>query len=201
MTRRSSTIRTTISPTSRKTWSRTLDDSVFPQCLNLLFRKVSHWWFCSSNGKQGKHAIGNPLLERGREEREGFEISGTESMSKKGWRNGICVSLKSHRKFCSQESLKILLCCSRSPRTLGTKSSTSFFFFENSVQRKFLNEYIMESQNLKRRNSEHSLSRATTIAWISKTTIIESQSIGISSSTRDNTFCVAEKKYHRHKAL
>ena len=137
MTRRSSTIRTTISPTSRKTWSRTLDDSVFPQCLNLLFRKVSHWWFCSSNGKQGKHAIGNPLLERGREEREGFEISGTESMSKKGWRNGICVSLKSHRKFCSQESLKILLCCSRSPRTLGTKSSTSYFLGKFSSEKIF----------------------------------------------------------------
>ena len=38
MTRCSSTTRTTISPTSRKPRARTLDNSVFPQCLNPLFR-------------------------------------------------------------------------------------------------------------------------------------------------------------------
>ena len=32
----------------------------------------------------------------------------TESMSKKGQRNGISVSVKSHRKSCSEESQKIL---------------------------------------------------------------------------------------------
>ena len=38
MTRCSSTTQTTISPTSRKPRARTLDNSVFPQCLNPLFR-------------------------------------------------------------------------------------------------------------------------------------------------------------------
>ena len=47
MTRRSSTIRTTISPTSRS--------------------HVSLWWFCFWNRKQRKHATGKPLLERERE--------------------------------------------------------------------------------------------------------------------------------------
>ena len=41
MTRYSSTIRTTTSPTSRKPRTRTLDTLVFPQCLNPLFRSVS----------------------------------------------------------------------------------------------------------------------------------------------------------------
>ena len=40
MTRCSSTIRTTISPTSRKPRTRTLDNLVFPQCLNPLFPTV-----------------------------------------------------------------------------------------------------------------------------------------------------------------
>ena len=50
--------------------------------------------------------IGKPLLDRETEERERFSISVAESMSKKGQRNGISVSLKSHRKSCSEESLR-----------------------------------------------------------------------------------------------
>ena len=60
------------------------------------------WWFCSSDRKQRKHAIGKPLLDIEREEREGFVISVAESMSKKDQRNGISVSLKSHRESCSE---------------------------------------------------------------------------------------------------
>ena len=41
------------------------------------------------------HAIGKPLLDRETEARAGFAISDAESMSKKGQRNGISVSLKS----------------------------------------------------------------------------------------------------------
>ena len=40
MTRCSSTVRTTISPTSRKPRTRTLDNLVFTQCLNPPFRSV-----------------------------------------------------------------------------------------------------------------------------------------------------------------
>ena len=42
--------------------------------------------------------------QKEREEREGFAISTAESMSKTGQRNGISVSLKIHRKSCSEES-------------------------------------------------------------------------------------------------
>ena len=62
MTRCSSTIRSTISPTSRKPRTRTLNSLVFPQCLNPLFRSVLmmillfRW--------KAKHAVGKPLLDR-----------------------------------------------------------------------------------------------------------------------------------------
>ena len=45
-------------------------------------------------------------------------------MSKKGQRNGISVSLKSHTKSSSEESQKILFWRMISPRTPGMKSST-----------------------------------------------------------------------------
>ena len=81
-------------------------------------------------------------------------------MSKKGWRNGISVSLKSHRKSYSEESQKILFWWTRSPRTSWTKSWTSYSWW-NSVQRKFyLTEYNMEIQNLKGRNSEYALTES-----------------------------------------
>ena len=45
---------------------------------------VSHDDFVLPNGKQRKHAIGKPLLDRERKETEGFVICAAESMSKKG---------------------------------------------------------------------------------------------------------------------
>ena len=49
----------------------------------------------------------------------------------------------------------------RSPRTSSTKSSISLIIGENSAKRKFYpNEYKMEIQNLKRRNSEHALTES-----------------------------------------
>ena len=44
-----------------------------------------------------------------KKKREGVVISAAESMSKRGQRNGISVSLKSHRKSFSEESQRILL--------------------------------------------------------------------------------------------
>ena len=64
LTRCSSTIRTTISPTSQKPRTRTLANSVFSQCLNPLF-----WTFLILIllfRKQRKHAIWKPLLDRER---------------------------------------------------------------------------------------------------------------------------------------
>ena len=107
MTRRSSTIRTTISPTSRKPRTTFLIGDFVPQKA----KKV----------KKSKKS-GKPLLDREREEREGFVISAAESMSKKGLRNGFSVSPKSYTKFFSEESQNLFWRMT-SPRT-STKSST-----------------------------------------------------------------------------
>ena len=68
--RRLSTIRTTItSLTSRKSHARTLDCSVFPQHLKLLFRTFLMVSFLFRE-KSKKACIGKPLLDREREKRE-----------------------------------------------------------------------------------------------------------------------------------
>ena len=86
MTRCSSTIRTTISPTSRKPRRRTLDISMFTQCLNPLFRTFL------------MHAIGKPLLDREKQKKGNlFVISVAKLMSKKSLRNSIrSYSLQTH---------------------------------------------------------------------------------------------------------
>ena len=119
MTRCSSTIRSTISPTSRKPRTRTLNKLVFPQCLNPLFRSVLimillfRWKAkkaCSRETVAGQREI---------EEWEGFVISAAESTSKERlteqywesfssdspkillWRATENTVLKTHRKFFS----------------------------------------------------------------------------------------------------
>ena len=87
MTRRSSTIRTTTCPTSRKPRTRTLANSVFTQCLNPLFCTFR---FCSSDTKRKKARNRETVArQREREEREGFLISVAKSMSMKSRRNSI----------------------------------------------------------------------------------------------------------------
>ena len=114
MTRPSSTIPTTISPTSRKPRGRTL--------------------------------------------REGFVISAAESMSKNGKRNGISVSLKSHRKSCSEESLRKFYSDGWDLREHHERRAQQAILGENSIQRKlYSTEYNMEIQNSERRNSEYAL--------------------------------------------
>ena len=97
MTRYSSTIRITISPTSRKPRTRTLDNSDFPQCLNPLF--CTFLIMILLFRLKAKKACNRETVVRQREiqERGGFVISAAESMSKKDQRNSI-----------SEESQKIL---------------------------------------------------------------------------------------------
>ena len=119
MTRCSSTIRSTITPTSRKPRTRTLNSLVFPQCLNPLFRSVLmmillfRWKAkkaCSRETVAGQREI---------EEWEGSAISAAESTSKERlteqywesfssdspkillWRATENTVLKTHRKFFS----------------------------------------------------------------------------------------------------
>ena len=92
-------------------------------------------------------------------------------MSKKGQRNGISVSLKSHTKSSSEESRKILFWRMKSPRTPGMKSSTSYYWW------KFNSEKIILDWA---RHGDPTFSMCidgvTAWAWISKTTITGSQS-------------------------
>ena len=109
---------------------------------------VSHWWFCSSERKQGKHAIGKPLQDRERErekERKGFVISVAESMSRKSRRNSIrSHSLQTHKEFTSDE---------RDLRGHLERRAQQHILGENSVQSKcFSTEY---DKILERRNSEY----------------------------------------------
>ena len=167
MTRCSSTIRSTISPTSRKPRTRTLNNLVFPQCLNPLFRSVLlmillfRWKArkaCSRETVAGQREI---------EEWEGFVLSAAESTSKERlteqywesfssdspkillWRATENTVLKTHRKFYSD---------GWDLREHFQRRAQQAILGENSDQRReYLTEYMMEIQNLKRRNSEYEL--------------------------------------------
>ena len=148
VTRRPSTIRTTITfLTSQKSHARTLDCSVFPQCLKPLFRTFLILFF---REKAKKACFGKPLLDREREERQGSVISVAESMSKKSRRNNIrSHSLQTHREFYSDE---------RDLREDLERRPQQAVLGENSAQRKWdLTKYDLEIQNLERRNSEYAL--------------------------------------------
>ena len=132
--------------------ARTLDCSVFLQSLKPLFRTFLMVILLFKQ-KTKKACIGKPIArqkEREQEESGGSVISVALSMSKKSRRNNIrSHSLQTLRKFSSDgwdlwEHLQ-----RRAPQAISG---------ENSVQRKLdLNEYKMEIQNLKRRDSEYAL--------------------------------------------
>ena len=114
----------------------------------LCFARFS-WLFCSSDGKQRMHAIGKPLLDRETEERAGFAISDAESMSKKGQRNGISVSLKSLIKFYFDEP---------DLREHLERRARRAIVGENSILGKlYSTEKNMEIQDSERRNSEYAV--------------------------------------------
>ena len=147
MTRCSSTIWTTISPTSRKPRTRTQANSVFTQCLDPLFCTflmmilLFRW--------KAKKACNGEIVARQREieEREGFVISAAESMSKKSRRNSISKILKRHRKSCPRESQKIYL-DGWDLREHLQRSARQPIIAENSDQRRlYLNEHIIIARN------------------------------------------------------
>ena len=146
---------------------------------------VSHWWFCSWERKQRKHAIGKPLLDRERErERE-----------------------RGKTRFCDQ-SCRIDV----NEKVDGTILKVILFgltedsILMNETSENTLNEGINRIFRVKIqfRENESRLSttwrskiwseeiqnthfRVTAWAWISKTTIVESQSMGRSSPAWENT--------------
>ena len=169
-----STIRITVSPTCRKPHERALDCSVFPQCLNPVFCTFS-WWFCSSETKQRKHAIGKRLQDRG--EREGSVISVAESKSMNSRWNGI--RSHSHRL---------------------TENYILMHEISENTWNEELNKLFLAKIQFRENYSRHGdpkfgtkkfrirVIRVATSAWIWKTTVIGSQSMERSSSAWENTF-------------
>ena len=129
VTRRPLTIRTTIaSVTSRKPHARTLDCSVFPQCLKPLFRTFLMVMLLF---RENQESMPRETVARQREgaEREGSVISVTESMSKKSRRNSArSHSLRTYRGFYSDE---------RDLRQHLERRAQQDIVGENSVQRKY----------------------------------------------------------------
>ena len=80
---------------SRKTYTRTKDCSVFPQCLNPLF--------CYLDRKQRKHAVGKPLLDRWCRVNVKERINGT--VSRKFYSDGW--DLREHLRRRAQQAITV----------------------------------------------------------------------------------------------
>ena len=174
MTRRPSKIRTTVSLTSRKPQARTLDNSVFPQCLNPLFCTFLMVIFVSER-KQRQHATGKPLQDRERKTKEMVSvISVAESMSMKSQRSSIrSHSLQTHNEFFSDE---------RDLREHLERRAQQAILGEKSLQ-KIVRDWVQHGDlKFGTKKFRTHIIRVATRAWISKTTVIGSQSMGRSSS-------------------
>ena len=147
LTRRPSTIPTIIPLTSRRPQARTLDTVFWILCFAL---HVYHWWFCSSERKQRKHASWNRCKAE-RETKEKVQWPALQSRCQ-GKVDGTVLrshSLQTQREFFSDE---------RDLREHLERRAQKAILGENSVQRKlYSTEYDMEIQNLERRNSEYAL--------------------------------------------
>ena len=110
MTRCSSTIRTTISPTSRKPRTSTLNNSVFPHCLNPLFCTFLIGDFVLQRESKESMQAGNRCqTERNRRKRSFCDQCCKVDVKEKSRRNSIgSYSLQTHTKSSSEESQKIL---------------------------------------------------------------------------------------------
>ena len=117
-----------------------------------------------------------------KEKRGKFSVISVEnSMSKKNRRNSIrSHSLSTHREFYSDE---------RDLREHFERRAQQAILGENSVQRKlYSTAYNMEIQKSERRNSEYALFESQRELESQRRQLVESQSMGRSSSMRENTF-------------
>ena len=162
--RRPATIRTAIaSLTSRKPHARTLDCSVFPQCLKPLFRTfLMVILLFREKAEQG--CLGRPLQDREKQRREKVRWSVLQSRcQRKVDGTALGVMLFRLTESCSDE---------RDLREHLERRAQQAFIGETSVQRKLhATEYNMEIQKKKFRIR---ILLVTAWAWISKTTSIGS---------------------------
>ena len=112
---------------------------------------VSHWWFCSSERRKRKHAIGKPLLDREKQKKEKVLWSVLQS--------------RCQRKFDGTVLGGILFRLTENPIQMNEISEKTWneelnkLFLVKSQLREnfFLTGYDLEIQNLERRNSEYAL--------------------------------------------
>ena len=156
MTRPSSTMRTTMSPTSRKPRTGTLVNLVFTQCLNPLFCTFLIGDFVPLRESKESMQSGN-RCNRERDEREGFVISVAD---------GTVLGA------CSSDSQRILFWWMRSPRTSSTKSSTSCSWWKFMSEKILLDWVRHGDPKFGTKKFRIRSIRVATRAWISKTTII-----------------------------
>ena len=116
------------------------------QCFESSVLHVSHWWFCSSERKQRKHASGNRCkAEKERKEKVLWPALQSRCQGKV---DGTVLGVILFRLKGDERDLREHL----------ERRAQKAFLGENSVQRKlYSTEYDMEIQNLERRNSEYAL--------------------------------------------
>ena len=102
----------------------------------LCFARFSSW-FWSSDRNQRKHASGNRLPEREREERETF-FDQCCRVDVKERLTGVCVSLKSHRKFFSWEPHRKFFSDGRDLREHVERRAQQAIIGANSIPRKYI---------------------------------------------------------------
>ena len=129
-------------------------------------------------------------------------------MSKKDQRNGISVSMKSHRKSVLKSLREILFWWMRSPRTSSTKSSTSYCKRKIQIREDYIWMSTTRRSRIWSEEIQNTHLRAQTRAWISKTTIVGRYSLDRSTLKYSLTlvmelwihlFCELEMKEHLHQ--
>ena len=136
-----------------------------------------------------KACIGKPLARQ--RERKCFVISAAETMSKKSRRNSVRSHfLQTFRKFYSD---------GWDLRERLQRRARQFILGEKSIQMKSIPEWVQDGDP--KFWPKKFRIRVTTRAWISKTTNVESQSMGRSSSTRERVHLCSRlvMKDHLHE--
>ena len=137
-----------------ETNGKTLDCSVFPQCVKPSVSHVSH-------GDFAQHASRN----RFKAERERRERSSVLNVTKK--------STEQYWKSFSSDSQRMLFWWTRSPRTPGTKCSRSCYWWKFSSEKIILDWARRGDPKLRAKKFRKCNNWVTAWAWISKTTTLE----------------------------
>ena len=158
MTRRSSTIRTTISPTLSKNMIENTGrfgvSTVFESSVSKSFSLVILFLKRKARKARNRETLAR---ERKRRKRRFWDQWCRVDVKERLTERYLCESEESQKILFSRVSENSTLLFEISEDTWNEELNKLFFFGKIQFRENFLNDYIMESQNLKRRNSEHSL--------------------------------------------